>query len=69
MKIKCKKCDGHYILRESQYGLFGECSEYPNCKSTINLSNLIFEFFINQGINIYRWEKECYRCHKKNQGL
>lgn len=64
MKIKCRTCDeGFYKVREGQYGLFGGCSKFPNCKSTIKLSNLVFEFLLNRGINIYCWERECYKCH------
>jgi ssDNA-binding Zn-finger/Zn-ribbon topoisomerase 1 len=65
MKIKCKSCDGCYKVRESQYGLFGGCSKFPNCKFTIKLSDLVFEFFSNRGIDIYCWERECYKCKKK----
>lgn len=64
MKIKCKACNGHYKVRESQYGLFGGCSKFPNCKSTIQLPDLVFEFLSNRGVDIYCWEKECYRCKK-----
>ena len=62
MKIKCKACDGHYKVRESQYGLFGGCSRFPDCKSKIKIPDLVFEFLSNRGIDIYRWEKECYKC-------
>ncbi len=62
MKIKCNVCDGFYTVREGKYGLFGGCSKFPNCKSTLRISDLIFNFFVIKGINIYKWEKECYRC-------
>lgn len=68
MKIKCKSCeDGYYKVRESQYGLFGGCSEFPKCKSTIKLPDLVFEFLRNRGVDIFCWDKECYKCHKNTK--
>jgi len=68
MKIKCRLCNkGYYKVRESQYGLFGGCSTFPNCKSTIKTPDLIFEFLINRGVDIYSWDKECYKCYNKTK--
>ncbi len=29
---KCSMCGGRMVIRESQYGRFLGCSNYPNCK-------------------------------------
>lgn len=65
MKIKCNNCNGNYVLRIGKYGEFGGCSNYPNCKSTIKLYDLIFRFFIEEGIRIYKWKRECYKCNNE----
>ena len=33
----CPKCGHELILREGQYGIFWDCSNYPNCNYTKNL--------------------------------
>ena len=30
---KCPNCAGHIVLRESTYGQFMGCDQYPNCKT------------------------------------
>lgn len=65
MKIKCNICStGFYKLRHGKYGAFGGCSNYPVCRSTMKIHDLVFEFFVEKGINVYRWKKECYKCGK-----
>lgn len=63
-KIKCECCNGHYVLRESKYGLFGGCSNYPRCKSTKKIGNLVLNFLKTNGLGIYRWNKTCWKCGK-----
>lgn len=63
--IKCKKCKGHYVVRNSIYGIFAGCSNYPSCKSTMKIPDLVMEFILEYGLNIYEWEKECWKCHRK----
>ncbi|MDR5591126.1 topoisomerase DNA-binding C4 zinc finger domain-containing protein [Christiangramia sp. SM2212] len=65
MKIQCKSCSGHYTLRTGKYGEFGGCSNYPNCTATIKLHDLVFQFFIEEGIQVFKWQKVCYGCKKK----
>ncbi len=65
MKIQCNDCSGHYALRTGKYGEFGGCSNYPNCNSTIELHDLVFKFFIEEGIFVYKWQKECYKCKEE----
>ncbi len=38
MDVKCKKCQGHYLLRQGKYGLFAGCSNFPRCRSTMKLA-------------------------------
>lgn len=65
MYVNCKTCSGgYYIIRDSKFGLFGGCSSYPDCKSTIQLYDLVFKFFVSEGINIYQWKRECFKCKK-----
>jgi ssDNA-binding Zn-finger/Zn-ribbon topoisomerase 1 len=64
MKIYCKNCDGFYKLRESKYGLFAGCSNYPKCKSKMSIPELVLEFIHLYGINIYKWDKTCWKCGK-----
>ena len=37
MRVKCKQCDGYYVLRNGKFGAFGGCSNFPRCRSTIRL--------------------------------
>ncbi len=60
--LSCKKCDGYYVIREGKYGNFGGCSNYPECKSTINVSEFIILIIKKQGVNIYSFDKKCYNC-------
>lgn len=65
VKIRCKQCEGHYVLRDGKYGAFGGCSNFPKCKSTMRLSEFVTEFFNQKGVNIYKWDKECWKCKQK----
>lgn len=67
MNIKCNDCNGEYVLREGKYGEFGGCSNYPNCTSSLKLHDLIFRFFVSEGINLYKWSRECYKCKKDTE--
>ena len=65
MKIHCNDCSGYYGMKTGKYGEFGGCSNYPNCTSTIKLHDLVFRFFVEEGICVYKWKKGCYKCKKK----
>ena len=41
MDVKCKKCQGHYLLRQGKYGLFAGCSNFPRCRSTMKLAEFL----------------------------
>lgn len=62
MKIDCKKCNGKYVIREGRFGIFAGCSNYPKCNSTLKIFELVAEFILKNGVNIYKWEKECWKC-------
>ena len=65
VQIPCGICDGHYKVREGKYGIFAGCSNYPTCKSTLRLPDLALKYIQHYGLNIYHWDKECYKCRKK----
>jgi len=62
--INCKECNGHYVVRESEYGVFAGCSNFPKCKSKMKLHELVGEFILKYGLGIYKWEKNCWKCSK-----
>lgn len=64
-QIPCNSCNGHYVIRNGKHGIFAGCSNYPTCKSTLNLPDFILKYIELYGLKIYRWEKECYKCGKK----
>ncbi|MBT2576912.1 topoisomerase DNA-binding C4 zinc finger domain-containing protein [Bacillus sp. ISL-8] len=63
-KVKCKDCNGFYMLRSSDYGEFGGCTNFPKCKSKLSKSKFMLSFIKENGINIYKWEKKCWKCGK-----
>ena len=44
VKISCINCNGYYKIREGKYGVFAGCSNYPSCKSTLNLPYLTLRY-------------------------
>ena len=64
MEVKCSQCDGHYVLREGKFGLFAGCSNFPRCKSSLNVHELVSKAIVATGIKVYRWEKVCWKCGK-----
>lgn len=60
----CNKCGNKMIIRYGKYGFFGSCSNYPNCKNNIKLSEFMYEILKKEQLNIYSWKKECWKCHK-----
>lgn len=62
--IKCNRCKGHYVVRESKYGLFAGCSEYPRCESTLKIYELAHAYIMKYGLNLYGWKKVCQKCNK-----
>lgn len=64
-RIRCQECDGNYILRDGKFGVFAGCSNYPRCRSTKKLYEVVLEYIRIYGIGIYRWDRECWKCKKK----
>lgn len=62
--IPCGSCDGHYKIREGEYGIFAGCSHYPACKSTLSLPEFVLKYVQRYGLKIYCWNKQCYKCGK-----
>lgn len=65
IRVPCNACNGNYKVKNGKYGIFAGCSNYPSCKSTLKLPDLVLNYIQLYGINIYRWYKECYKCGKE----
>ncbi|MFQ9800321.1 MAG: topoisomerase DNA-binding C4 zinc finger domain-containing protein [Clostridia bacterium] len=39
--MRCQECDGNYILRDGKFGVFAGCSNYPRCRSTKKLYEVV----------------------------
>lgn len=65
--VDCMECRGQYKINEGKYGIFAGCSNYPSCKSTLDLATFVLRYIQKNGINIYRWNKECYKCKRYTQ--
>lgn len=63
-KLQCKMCNGNYVIRSGKYGLFAGCTNYPKCRSTMDLKNFVLEYICTNGLNIYKWDKVCWKCGK-----
>lgn len=62
--VRCKECNGHYIIREGTTGTFAGCSNYPRCRSTVSVEEFVYRHFAMNGINVYCWNKFCWKCNK-----
>ena len=40
------------IIKLGQYGLFGACDNFPNCRNTMKLNKFLYEVLKKDGINI-----------------
>lgn len=66
--MNCLKCgNGNMIIKLGPFGLFGACDNYPKCNNTKNLEDILFEILKKDGITIYSWKHECWKCHKKTK--
>ena len=64
--MKCIKCNqGNMIIKLGKYGLFAACDNFPTCKNTMKLNKFLYEVLKKDGINIYGWNHECWKCHQK----
>lgn len=62
--IKCKLCSGHYVSKQGKSGAFFGCSNFPECKSTIDYNGFVSLVFAKEGISVYRWNRECWKCNR-----
>lgn len=65
--VNCENCNGHYIVKTGQYGDFAGCSNFPTCKSTKSIDYLVLKFIEEFGVNIYSWNRKCYKCGKETR--
>lgn len=66
--MKCWKChSGNMIIKLGKYGLFAACDNFPNCRNTMKLNKFLYEILKKEGIYIYGWDHECWKCHKKTK--
>ena len=62
--MKCSKCGfGNMKIKAGQYGLFAACDNFPRCRNTMKLNKFLYEVLKSEGINIYGWRHECWKCH------
>ncbi|UYO64377.1 topoisomerase DNA-binding C4 zinc finger domain-containing protein [Acetobacterium wieringae] len=61
-RVVCPECGGEFKIRNSKYGSFAGCSNFPKCRTTRKLSQLIYMFFEQNGFKIYEWQRECWKC-------
>lgn len=63
--MKCNKClEGDIIIKLGKYGLFAACNNFPNCRNIQKLSKFIYEVLKKDGIYIYGWDYQCWKCNK-----
>lgn len=64
--LPCHQCNGKYVIRERRSDglLFAGCSNYPQCRSTISSTDFFIELIDKYGVNIYKWERKCFKCGK-----
>ncbi len=64
--MKCEEChDGTYVIRSSGYSNFAGCSNYPKCKATLTIPEYVKKVLEQDGVNIYKWKKQCPKCKKE----
>lgn len=61
-RVICPNCGGELKIRDGKYGCFVGCSNYPRCRTTKSLTQLIYLFFKENGFKIYKWQRKCWKC-------
>ena len=64
-KFNCKKCNNKMILKNSKYGYYMQCSNYPRCTQTDSID--YFDGKIVESVNSKIYEK--YKCPKCNSNM
>lgn len=63
--IKCQTCDiGLLELKNEEQTMVVKCNNLEQCHYVVPLEEFIFKFFQQNGIRIYKWEKQCWKCQK-----
>ncbi len=62
-RYSCDHCNGHYVCREGNHGVFAGCSNFPNCYSSKNLHDIAYQYIEQYGVGMYHWDRECWKCH------
>lgn len=63
MELKCRKCDGRFIVRRSTQGrYFCGCQNYPKCNETMDIYDFIKAVVSDYGVKIYAWDIQCWWC-------
>ncbi|PPE05933.1 topoisomerase DNA-binding C4 zinc finger domain-containing protein [Williamsoniiplasma lucivorax] len=60
--MKCTNDEGVLKLKHGSYGYFIGCTNFPKCKTTINSKEFIKNILSKEGVNIYCWKRECWKC-------
>lgn len=63
--ICCESCYEDYVIREGKEILFFGCSNFPDCKKTSSLTEIIYDFFSIVGVNVYKWKRKCWKCNEE----
>lgn len=59
----CQLCQNGHLEINYEAGLV-KCNNQPACFYSITLRTFLFDFFQEQGIRIYQWEKACWKCQQ-----
>lgn len=64
--MQCPKCHtGDIIIRYGKYGFFAACNTFPRCNFNKSFEEAVLQILKQEGVNLYGWQHECYRCHKQ----
>lgn len=64
--INCLECkNGYYVLRKGPYNNFYGCSEFPRCQGTKSVTDFIYLFLLQNGLNLYEEKIYCWKCGKE----
>lgn len=64
LAVNCPDCGGTFVFRSGKYGEFVGCSNFPNCRKTINITDFVYLFYKKYGFCVYCWNIVCWKCRK-----
>lgn len=68
--LYCPKCGtawNLFLTVETIHGRFILCRNFPKCTNYIKPSALACMQLNKVGLEVYSWERECYKCHKSTR--